>query len=268
MRKLALFVVLGIAVFAPVASSAPMGLQPCGDAWYRSVEAQLPTGDGQGHGPDVGSAEWKSVVEFRLGVRGEVGIPPRDDEAWCRFVEARLQQRGPSFDCGGVAAGSVEAMICGDGELSAFDRELSGVYAAASRKAVKEHPPRLKAEQRGWIKGRDDCWKSEDRRACVRDAYRLRIAALQASYRLVPEIGPVHYMCDGNPANEVVVTFFHTEPATLIAERGDSVSLMYAAPSASGARYLGRNESFWEHQGEARVTWGYGAQEMRCEKAK
>ncbi|MNW23179.1 Membrane-bound lysozyme-inhibitor of c-type lysozyme [compost metagenome] len=53
----------------------------------------------------------------------------------------------------------------------------------------------------------------------------------------------------------------------MIAERGDEVSLMYSQPAASGARYQGRNESFWEHQGEARVTWGYGAPEMTCRKA-
>ena len=53
----------------------------------------------------------------------------------------------------------------------------------------------------------------------------------------------------------------------MIAERGDSVSLMFVQPSGCGARYQGRNESFWEHQGEALVTWGYGAVEMRCKKS-
>jgi len=41
---------------------------------------------------------------------------------------------------------------------------------------------------------------------------------------------------------------------------------MLAVPSGSGAHYQGRNESFWEHQGEALVTWGYGAKEMTCKK--
>jgi membrane-bound inhibitor of C-type lysozyme len=93
-----------------------------------------------------------------------------------------------------------------------------------------------------------------------------RIAELQARYRLVDGNGPVRYECEGNAANEVVVTFFQTEPPTLIAERGDTVSLMYLQPSGSGARYQGRNESFWEHQGEALITWGYGTREMRCKK--
>jgi membrane-bound inhibitor of C-type lysozyme len=62
------------------------------------------------------------------------------------------------------------------------------------------------------------------------------------------------FACGGNLADEVVVTYFSTEPSTLIAERGDSVSLMTIQPSGSGARYQGRNESFWEHQGEARIS--------------
>jgi hypothetical protein len=74
----------------------------------------------------------------------------------------------------------------------------------------------------------------------------------------------VFYACDGDPRNEVVATFFRTEPPTLIAERGDRSSLMVMQPAASGARYQGRNESLWEHRGEARITWGFGAPEMRC----
>ena len=184
-----------------------------------------------------------------------------------RFGWGSSTAPGPSFDCNKVAAGSIEAMICTDEELSALDRSLSDVYAAAARKATNEHPPVLKTEQRGWLKGRDDCWKSDDKRGCVRDEYRRRIAELQARYRLVPGTGPVSYLCGDNPANEVIATYFATDPPTLIAERGDSVSLMYLQPSASGARYQGRNESLWEHQGEASITWGYGTPEMRCRKA-
>jgi uncharacterized protein len=167
-----------------------------------------------------------------------------------------------------VESGSIEEMVCKDKNLSALDRKLAEVYAAALKKAANEHPPVLKAEQRGWIKGRNDCWKSKDRRTCVADNYRLRITELQAKYRLVPATGPVTWACDGDPKNEVVVTFFKTDPPTLIAERGDQVSLMYLQPAASGVRYQGPNESYWEHQGEATITWGYGAPEMRCTKKR
>jgi uncharacterized protein len=200
-------------------------------------------------------------LSYRL-VAGEAG--------WILKLErvvdrpAAADAAGPSFDCAKVTAGSIEERICADAGLSALDRKLAGAYAGAQKKAANEHPPVLRAEQRGWIKGRNDCWKAEDQRKCVEAAYRLRIAELQARYRLVEAIGSVSYACDGDAGNEVVATYFRTDPPTLIAERGDQVSLMYLQPSGSGARYEGRNESLWEHQGEALITWGYGAREMRC----
>lgn len=76
----------------------------------------------------------------------------------------------------------------------------------------------------------------------------------------------MRFQCGARPADEVVVIFFRTDPPTLIAERGDGVVLMYQQPSGSGARYQGRNETFWEHQGEASITWGVEAPELRCRK--
>ncbi|MFB2729579.1 MliC family protein [Shewanella mangrovisoli] len=170
----------------------------------------------------------------------------------------------PSFDCGKVLAGSIEELVCQDAGLTKLDQQLAEVYAQAADKAKNEQPPMLKAMQRGWVKGRNECWKSEDKRACVESSYQTRIAELQAQYRLVEMTGPIFYACDGNPANEVVVSYFKTEPATLIAERGDQTSLMFVQPSGSGAKYQGRNESLWEHHGEAKIVWGYEAPEMTC----
>lgn len=170
---------------------------------------------------------------------------------------------GPAFDCNKVS-GKVETLICQDDALAALDRKLADVYKSAARKAANERPPALKAEQRGWVKGRNDCWKASDLRACVNDEYLRRIAELQARYRLVPMRGPFFFACEGNAANEVAVSYFETDPPSLIAERGDQVSLMFVQQSGSGSRYQGRNEQFWEHQGEARVVWGYGAPEMSC----
>ena len=176
----------------------------------------------------------------------------------CWMCVGAAMAKGPSFDCGEVETNSIEAIICKDERLATLDRKLAEVYAAASKKAVNEHPPVLKAEQRGWIKGRNDCWKDDDNRRCVQNEYVRRIVELQAKYSLVSASEPVYYACEGDLRNEVIATFFQTEPPTLIAERGDQVSLMYLQPSGSGARYQGRNESLWEHQGEAIITWGYG----------
>ena len=151
--------------------------------------------------------------------------------------------------------------------LASLDRKLAEVYEAATRKAVNEHPPTLKAEQIGWIRGRNDCWKSNDKRSCVEAEYRQRIVSLQARYRLVPGTDPATFFCDGDRRNELVVTFFPTDPRTLIAERGDATSLMYRESAGPEARYVGRNETFIEKEGTAVVTWGYGAPPMRCTRA-
>lgn len=180
---------------------------------------------------------------------------------------ALAQADSPAFDCAKAHDGSIEKLICGDATLSSLDRKLAEVYQAATRKAVNEHPPTLKAEQIGWIRGRNDCWKSDDKRSCVEAEYRQRIASLQARYRLVPSTGPATFFCDGDRRNELVVTFFPTDPGTLIAERGDATSLMYLESAGPETRYVGRNETFIEKEGTAVVTWGYGAPPMRCTRA-
>lgn len=65
----------------------------CSDAWYDAVEAKVPNGDGHGHGPDTGSVEWKSVVEFRLGIRGQPDVPARDSDAWCQHIDQIMSER-------------------------------------------------------------------------------------------------------------------------------------------------------------------------------
>jgi len=43
-----------------------------------------------GHGPDIGSEEWKSVIEFKLGVRGSPDVPDRNSREWCHFIDDLL----------------------------------------------------------------------------------------------------------------------------------------------------------------------------------
>jgi uncharacterized protein len=182
----------------------------------------------------------------------------------CLTVDAGAMAPGPSFLCDKIAPDSVEAMICADAGLSALDRRLSGVHSAVRRKAGDGA---FKAEQYGWIEGRNACSNSEDRHRCVEDAYRLRIADLQARYRLVRPSGSARFTCGGDPMKVLAATFFATDPPTLVAEYGEATSVMYQQQSGSGTHYQGRNESFREHQGEARLTWGPGAPEMLCRKA-
>ena len=62
----------------------------CTDDWFAFVESELVTGDEQGHGPDLGSNEWRSVVEFKLGIRGNSDIPDRGSDEWCQYIKKRL----------------------------------------------------------------------------------------------------------------------------------------------------------------------------------
>jgi uncharacterized protein len=108
--------------------------------------------------------------------------------------------QGPAFDCS-RATGEVEELICQDQELAALDRKLDAVYRAALSKARDGMSQQLRAEQRGWIKGRNECWKARgaggpvfltaswqaaDMRECVEGNYKIRISELQARWQLVP----------------------------------------------------------------------------------
>ena len=64
----------------------------CSEEWQQQVEYIVGRGDGQGHGPDLGSEEWKSVVEFKLGIRGSGEVPDRDAEAWCVYIQSLIDR--------------------------------------------------------------------------------------------------------------------------------------------------------------------------------
>ena len=94
-RWMAAFIVLA-AVCAQAGDdrlSSPAAEIPCSASWYPFIEKSVATGDGHGHGPDVGSAEWKSVIEFKLGIRGQPNLPDRDSEAWCRHIDQIVREK-------------------------------------------------------------------------------------------------------------------------------------------------------------------------------
>lgn len=72
----------------------------CSQQWFRSIDAAVTTGDGQGHGPDLGSDEWRSVVEFKLGIRDKPETPDRNTAAWCIYIDQLV---------GSIAASKSEA---------------------------------------------------------------------------------------------------------------------------------------------------------------
>jgi uncharacterized protein len=184
------------------------------------------------------------------------------------FGIARAQAEGPAFDCA-KAQGEVEQLVCKDEGLAALDRKLDETYKAALAKARDAMPQTLRTEQRGWVKGRNECWKARDGnstfltaswqatgvRECVEGNYKIRISQLQATWQLVPSKGPVFYACEGNPANEVLATFFETDPPTAQLERGDKTVTVWLVPAGSGSKYEGQNVELWTKGQDASVTW-------------
>lgn len=172
-----------------------------------------------------------------------------------------LAQSGPAFDCS-KAEHEIESLICQDEELAAKDRRLAKVYkqAIAALEKVDAGGPEaiqeLKTYQRGWIGGRNECWKAEDKRQCTADIYDRRIAELQAKYFLVEGGEPVFYTCNGNPADEIVATLVPTEPPSVRLERGDTTKVGILSPTASGSRYdADFGVFFWVQGDEAQVAW-------------
>lgn len=171
---------------------------------------------------------------------------------------------GPSFDCA-RAESSAEKLVCEDADLAALDRRLAGRFAAAEA-VVKDQADAaeamkyLKATQRGWIKGRDECWKAEDLRDCVEQEYLEREGALVARYLLEEPFSITSWSCGGNKANELVVYVFDTQLSSLRIEHGDTIETAFQTRSGSGAKYAGSvNASFWMKGEEAVLEDAYGA---------
>jgi len=165
------------------------------------------------------------------------------------------QQSAPTFDCG-KASGLVEKLICEDAGLAALDRRMAEVYT----KATKEWPANVAKEQRtyqrGWIKGRNDCWKADDPRACTQLSYRTRIVELQIKSGQLMAPTPVGYACTGSEDKPFFATFYQqTDPPSAVITYGNDQVIAFVAPSGSGAKYTASNVELWEHQGEASVNW-------------
>ncbi len=92
---------------------------------------------------------------------------------------------GPTFDCT-KAQGSIEELICGSAELAHLDRQLNTAYAVRLAAVTSAEKRNLRAEQRGWIKGRNECWKSSDPYQCTVGTYTDRIAELSMDHTSLP----------------------------------------------------------------------------------
>ena len=152
----------------------------------------------------------------------------------------------PSFDCA-TAASEAEKLVCRDAELAALDRQLAARYAEA-----KDADP---AVQRGWAKGRDECWKQQDLRLCVLDAYRTRLVelAIAAPGAAVPT--PVAFRCSNNREPFTMTYYNDIDPQAAVMMLGNDQAIVFPQPAASGAKYGRVGVEYWEHQGEASVDF-------------
>ncbi|HRL74173.1 MAG TPA: MliC family protein [Candidatus Accumulibacter phosphatis] len=193
-------------------------------------------------------------------------VPVRAFLACALGLPVAALAEGPTFSCA-KAQGEVEKLICADASLAALDRKLDEVYKAASAKAKGKLATQLRGEQRGWVKGRNDCWKANGQetwitatwtvntvKGCVDAQYRLRTSELQAVWRLLSP-RTVSYACQNNPANEVVANFFETDPATIRLERGDRTLTLWRVGAASDGKYEGQNVSLVHQGSELKVNW-------------
>jgi uncharacterized protein YecT (DUF1311 family) len=98
----------------------------------------------------------------------QTGLPPSNPNTQISVT--------PSFDCMN-RGNATEREICNVGELALLDRELSVLYTAARHRLDGDAQKTLVSDENGWRAQRDDCGSNDD---CIRDAYRSRIAQLQA----------------------------------------------------------------------------------------
>jgi uncharacterized protein len=168
-----------------------------------------------------------------------------------------------------MAPDSTEALICGDEELSALDRELDRLFRKIKGQAAEADFQTVQAYQRGWIKGRDEAWKVDNPRQYVMKSYRERLAVLwvQAGEVEVPD--PVNYTCTGGEFEDLTATFYDTETPVGVFTRtpgGDWPQYIANGSDDEGAfHYNVSGLDFIERDGKADLNWAGTL--MQCERA-
>lgn len=178
----------------------------------------------------------------------------------------------PSFDCSRADSSALEA-ICASPALSELDVELSRLYGLAidGPNLTPDRGNELKATQRGWIKGRDECWKADaGLEPCIAESYSIRIHDLREGYADARtddaagvSVGPVAVVCDGLDAGVSAVFVNTAEPMVSLRWLDQSIALPNVQ-SGSGAKYEGETyagtATFWTKGDEALFTPPGGSQ--------
>jgi len=97
----------------------------------------------------------------------------------------------------------------------------------------------------------------------VLEAYQTRLVELQIARGAQVVPAPVEYACGDNSKPFTAVFYNDIDPrSAVLTYGGDSQAIVFAQPSGSGSKYARDQVTFWEHQGEATVSW-YGT-ELKC----
>jgi hypothetical protein len=91
-KLLFLFIALIVVTSCSPQLNKSTAVLPCNEDWLLLIEQQINTGDKQGHGPDVGSLEWRHTVERRLSLRDETDIQATNSTAWCEYIDKHIIQ--------------------------------------------------------------------------------------------------------------------------------------------------------------------------------
>lgn len=171
---------------------------------------------------------------------------------------ASAEPAGPAFDCQ-KASHDIELLICKDAELSALDRQLARKFANAKANLSEEQSTELTVEQRGWVKGRNDCWKADDKKACTSASCSRRIVTLEARYGLANVGASAYFVCNDGGAEDLIFTPIDTNPPSANLVRGSSTTTVILDAAGSGSKYIGdTGVSFWTKGDDAIVEWPQG----------
>ena len=164
-----------------------------------------------------------------------------------------------------TAIGTVQALVCGDPELSDDEEMLASAFSDARRRAGTG-AAELNAEQRAWLAERERCLVDSLPWDCVRDRTIRRTATLQIRFRLIDPSGHATFSCDPAGNDTLALEFFATGPFTeaAIARRGGQDTLLWITISANGSRYVGPGIEIWLAHDVALVRWGKGAAQKVC----
>ncbi|MGH1467135.1 MAG: alpha/beta fold hydrolase [Cognatishimia sp.] len=199
------------------------------------------------------------------------------------WVQAALQEKAdrteiaaampkPSFDCA-AAVSSAEKAICENPALAELDLRIADWFAQAEERAqsldagAEDATNLLRAYQRGWIKGRDECWKESDLETCIRDAYLLREGQLVAEWQLIEPVRTAEFMCAGNPANVVTVSYFETERPAVRLEYGDGIETGVQSTDRADKYDGSFGKGFIDFGEAAELVWTQG-EPLACELIK